>query len=151
MGGRGRRGRGIGNRAREGKGRGGKGIFDDIMSADCAQEGQKASRGGNRGGGVNAQENGSSGRGNFQLNIAEEAQEAEDWKFKTATEKSSKLMNDVLLRVTSREANAGKEKTGRVSSKAVKRSHNELEVAKQNSAALSHQASWWVSSKVLPV
>ena len=60
-------------------------------------------------------------RGNFQLNIAEEAQEAEDWKFKTATEKSSKLMNDVLLRVTSREANAGKEKTGRVSSKAVKR------------------------------
>ena len=152
LGGRGKRGRGGGNRGRGGKGRGGKSIIDDSTGANCSQEGQKARRGGNRGGRVNAPRgNGSSARGeevNLQHNRAEEAPEAVDWKFKTVTERNSELMNDVLLRVTSREA--GKENTGKVSSRGLKGSLKDWEVLKQHGAALSHQASGWVLSKVLP-
>ena len=136
LGGRGRRGRGGGNRAR-----GGKGIFDDITGADCAQEGQKATRGGNRGGRVNTRGNGNGSRAPH--NIAEEAHEAVNWKFKAVKEKSSELMNDV----TSREAKAGKEKKGKVSLRGLKKSQKELEVVKHNAAALSHEASWWVYLK----
>ena len=108
LGGRGKRGRGGGNRGRGGRGRGGKSIIDDSTGANCSQEGQKARRGGNRGGRVNAPRgNGSSARGeevNLQHNRADEVV---DWKFKTGTERSRELMNDVLLRVTSRQANPG--------------------------------------------
>ena len=92
--GRGKRGRGVGKRGRGGKGRGGKGIIDDSTGANCAQDGQKAERGGKRGGRVNARGSGRSAKG-------------EDWKFQTGTERSRELMNDVLLRVTSRQANPG--------------------------------------------
>ena len=92
--GRGKRGRGVGKRGRGGKGRGGKGIIDDSTGANCAQDGQKAGRGGKRGGRVNARGSGRSAKG-------------EDWKFQTGTERSRELMNDVLLRVTSRQANPG--------------------------------------------
>ena len=40
-------------------------------------------------------------------------QEAEDWKTRTVAERHSELMNDVLVRVTSREANLGKERRGK--------------------------------------
>ena len=53
-------------------------------------------------------------------------------------------MNDVLLRVTSREANPGKEKTGKLSERGVERLQKELEVVKQNGVVLSNQESGWV-------
>ena len=147
MGGRGKRGRGGGNRGRGGKGRGGKSIIDDSTGANCSQEGQKARRGGNRGGRVNAPRgNGSSARGeevNLQHNRAKEADEAVDWKFKTVTERNSELMNDV----TSREAKAGKEKKGKVTLRGLKKSQKELKVVKHNAAALSHEVPWWVYLK----
>ena len=128
LGGRGKLGRGGGTR-----GRGGKGVIDDSTDANSAQEGPKARRGGNRGGGVSGR-----GRGEERNNI----EEAEDWKFKSSRERNSELMNDVLLRVTSREANQGKEKTGKLSSKGLKGSQKELEFVKQiGPAALSDQAS----------
>ena len=52
-------------------------------------------------------------------------------------------MNDVLLRVTSREANPGK-KTGKLSVRGVERLQKKLEVVKQNGAVLSNQESGWV-------
>ena len=105
--GRGKRGRGGGKRGRGGKGRGGKGITDDSAGANCAQDGQKAGRGGNRGGRVNARKNGRSVKGEEVDLQHNRADEVVDWKFKTGTERSRELMNDVLLRVTSRQANPG--------------------------------------------
>ena len=146
LGQRGKSGRGRGRGGRGGRGINGTSLGVNIVPFDYVQgvqEGQKAvdsksRRGGNRGrrGSTrgNGDRGGKGGIGNIeQHKYVAEAGVAEDWKFKTAAERSSEQMNDVLLRVTSREANLGKFFL------------KELEVGKQNGAALLHRASGWVA------
>ena len=140
-------GRGGLGRGGRGRGRGGRGIVGNswgvniVLSGNVeeVQEGQKAvdcsSRGGrSRGSGNSARVR--RGQGNIERHNHE--READDWKFKAATDRSSEQMNDVLLRVTrSREANQGEERKEKLFLK-------ELEVGKHNGVGLSYQASRWV-------
>ena len=134
--GRGSRGRGKGvrrgdNIGRVGsrRGRGGKGYVDKNLGVNCAQESQDGVEGKSRGGGKRGRgrstrgqrinsARGRGGKGDIRKHNCD--QEAEDWKTRTVAERRSEQMNDVLIRVTSREANLGKERRGKESLEGLK-------------------------------